>query len=170
LFEPLHDVSTIFIACEALVLACAPNHALAGSAGVPLSKLAEEPFVDFLLDWGTRRIVDRAFSQAGIERRTMFEVSDLQTAFDLVERGLGVALLPEALVAARAASATPDALAIAHVEEEICWELVVAYRECEPGEVLKNPAAEAFLTLVKQVTVMSFEEEQAAAPAVSRSA
>ncbi len=160
LFEPLHDVATILIACEALVLACAPNHPLAGSTDVSLSRLANEPFVDFLLDWGTRRIVDRAFAQAGIERRTMFEVSDLQTAFDLVARGLGVALLPEALVAARATSSTPD-VAIAHVQEEICWELVIAYREREPAESAKNPAAGAFLDLVKQVTEMLFEEEEA---------
>jgi len=162
LFEPLHDVSTIFVACEPLVLACAPNHPLAHMTDVPLSRLANEPFVDFLLDWGTRRIVDRAFSQSGIERRTMFEVSDLQTAFDFVARGLGVALLPKALVAARAAAETPDLLAIAHVEEEICWELVVAYREGEPGEA-RNPAAEAFLNLVRQVTEMPFEEEEPAA-------
>jgi DNA-binding transcriptional LysR family regulator len=160
LFEPLHDVATIFIACEPLVVACAPNHPLAGTSDVSLARLANEPFVDFLLDWGTRRIVDRAFSQAGVERRTMFEVSDLQTAFDLVARGLGIALLPKALVAARAASATPDLLAIAHVQEEICWELVVAHRESEPAGALKNPAAEAFLALVKQVTELFEEEEE----------
>lgn len=156
LFEPLHDVTTTLIACEALVLACAPNHRLAGLTDVALSDLATEPFVDFLLDWGTRRIVDRAFGQAGVERHTTFEVSDLQTMFDLVARGLGIALLPEALVAARTDSSGPNALGIAQLQEpEICWELVVACREDGPAaEPPKNPAAQAFLDLVKQATGM----------------
>jgi DNA-binding transcriptional LysR family regulator len=156
LFEPIHDVATTLIACEALVLACAPEHALAGLTDVPLANLVSEPFVDFLLDWGTRRIVDRAFEQAGVERRTTFEVSDLQTMFDLVARGLGIALLPEALVAARADSSSPNALGIAQLREpEICWELVVAYRENTPAnDTPKNPAAPAFLDLVKEATGM----------------
>lgn len=156
-YEPLHDVATTLIACEALVIACAPSHPLAGLTDVPLAKLAQEPFVDFLLDWGTRRIVDRAFSQAGVERRTTFEVSELQTMFDLVARGLGVALLPEALVEARTSASIPNPLAIAQLQEpEICWELVVAYpQEAASAETPNNPAAQAFLQLVKQATGMA---------------
>lgn len=154
LFEPLHDVATRLIACEALVLACASDHPLAGQHDVPLSRLSSEPFVDFLLDWGTRRIVDRAFAQADVERRTMFEVSELQTMFDLVSRGLGVALLPEALVEARADASSDSSMGIAELQEpEICWELVIAYAGDETGkDPPKNPAAEAFLALVKRVT------------------
>lgn len=164
LFEPLHEVTTTLIACEALVLACSPEHELAGLTNVPLSRLASEPFVDFLLDWGTRRIVDRAFAQAGVERRTTFEVSDLQTMFDLVARGLGVALLPEALVEARTGSSSPNPLAIAQVEEpEICWELVVAYGDIGPLQSApKNPAARVFLDMIKQATGIP-ETEVAAA-------
>ncbi len=155
-YEPLHDVATTLIACEALVLACAPDHPLAGLTDVPFAKLAQEPFVDFLLDWGTRRIVDRAFAQAGVERRTAFEVSELQMMFDFVARGLGVALLPEALVEARTGAATPNQLAIAELQEpEICWELVIAYPEDASGVgTPKNPAAAAFRDLVKQATGM----------------
>lgn len=164
LFEPLHEVATTMIACEALVLACSPAHELAGLTDVPLSRVANEPFVDFLLDWGTRRIVDRAFAQAGVERRTTFEVSDLQMMFEFVSRGLGVALLPEALVEARANASAPNPLAIAHLQEpEICWELVVAYSENLPlSHSPKNPAARAFLELVKQATGLP-EAEVAAA-------
>ncbi len=33
----------------------------------------------FRSDWGTRKLVDRAFLEIGIERRTVFVVSDLET-------------------------------------------------------------------------------------------
>jgi DNA-binding transcriptional LysR family regulator len=153
LYEPLHDVVTRLVACEPLVVACAPDHALAGTTDVPFNRLGDEPFVDFLLDWGTRRIVDRAFAQARVERRTMFEVSDLQTMFDLVARGLGIALLPDALVAARARSGNSHALGSARLAgPEICWELVVAYAGTdETKDMPKNPAAGAFLDMIERV-------------------
>lgn len=156
LFEPLPEVVTTFITCEPLVLACASDHPLAGLTEVPLARLAKEPFVDFLLDWGTRRMVDRAFEQVGVERRTTFEVSDLQTMSDLVARGLGIALLPEALVAARTGPDRPHPLGMARLAgPEICWELVAAY----PGkdattDLPNNPAARAFVQMVQDLEVL----------------
>jgi len=123
LCEPSGGVATTLIACEPLVMACAPGHAHAGRDDLLLAALKDEPFVDFAPDWGTRRLVDRAFLAAGIERRTAFEVSDLDTLLELVARGLGVALVPEAIAEARRPS-----LGIARLAApEICWELVIAY-------------------------------------------
>jgi DNA-binding transcriptional LysR family regulator len=116
-------VATTMIACEPLVMACAPSHALAGRDEIQLAALKDEAFVDFEPDFGTRRLVDRAFLAAGIARHTVFEISDLDTLLALVARGLGIALLPEAVAEARRPS-----LGIARLAEpEICWELVMAY-------------------------------------------
>ncbi len=139
------DVETEMIACEALVVACAPEHALAGRIDVPFAALKGESFVDFEPDWGTRKLADRGFSEAGIERHIAFEVSDLETLLELVSRGLGIALLPEAIAEARRPS-----LGIAQLAEpEICWELVVAYlaggREGSPPA---DDAPKAFLSLL----------------------
>ncbi len=79
LCEPPADIATKMIACDALVLICPPGHALAGSSNVTLAAIADEPFVDFEQTWGTRRLIDRGFAEAGVERRTAFEVSDLDT-------------------------------------------------------------------------------------------
>ena len=59
------------------------------------------PFVDFEIGWGTRPLVDRAFGQAGVHRRTVFDVTDLETVIDLVGLGLGIALLPETIAELR---------------------------------------------------------------------
>lgn len=139
--EPPSGIAADMIACEALVLACAVGHPLAGQTGVTLEALSHEPFVDFARDWGTRRMVDRAFVEAGLERSVAFEVSDLDTLLQLVERGLGVALLPEPL-----AKTSRFALGVAELAEpEICWELVVAYsaRQGSAG------AARIMLDLIK---------------------
>lgn len=145
LSESPADIKTDMIACEPLVLACAAGHPLAGAQGVSLAALKDEPFVDFEPAWGTRRLVDQAFFGAGIGRHIAFEVSDLETLVELVRRGMGVALLPEAVAEARRASLGIACLA----GPEICWELVVAYQTVE-GDDQRPPdqAARAFLKLL----------------------
>lgn len=139
--EAPNGIATEMIACESLVLASSQTHPLAGQTGVPLESLAGEPFVDFARDWGTRRLVDRAFAEAGLERSIAFEVSDLDTLLQLVERGLGVALLPEPV-----AKTTRFALGVAELAEpEICWELVVAYSDRQGSD----RAARIMLDLIK---------------------
>lgn len=145
LSESPSDIKTDMIACEALVVGCAPGHALAGTNNVTFAALKDEPFVDFEPDWGTRKLVDQGFFGAGINRHIAFEVSDLETLLELVSRGMGIALIPEAIAEARKPS-----LGIAQLAEpEICWELVVAYLAAG-GEDERQPdhAARAFLNLL----------------------
>ena len=145
LSESPTDIKTDMIACEALVVGCAPGHPLAGANNVTFAALKDEPFVDFEPDWGTRKLVDQGFFAAGINRHIAFEVSDLETLLELVSRGMGIALIPEAIAEARKPS-----LGIAQLAEpEICWELVVAYLAAD-GEDQGPPdhAARAFLDLL----------------------
>lgn len=145
LCEPPGEIATALIACEALVVACAPDHPLAGRRDLPLDALKNEPFVDFEPDWGTRKLADSGFRAAGVERHIAFEVNDLDTLVELVGRGLGIALLPEAIAEARQLE-----LAMAHLAEpEICWELVVAFI-AGAGEDISpvDDAPKAFLRLL----------------------
>lgn len=145
LFEPPVGIATTMIACESLVMICALNHALAGRDDVLLSALKGEPFVDFEPDWGTRKLVDRAFLEFGIERRTVFEVSDLETLLELVARGLGIALVPEAIAEARRSRLSINPIA----ETDLCWELVVAYAGGDgPNLCPPDHAPKAFLELL----------------------
>ncbi len=145
LSEPPGDLQTRVIVCEELVLACAPEHALAGREGVRLGELTGECFVDFEPGWGTRKLVDKVFAAAGVERRIAFEVSDLGTVLDLVARGLGVALVPEPVAGARL-----PALGMARLAApSICWELVAAHdSRVGAGGAAGNPAVGALLDLL----------------------
>jgi DNA-binding transcriptional LysR family regulator len=145
--EPLDDIAATMIACDALVVACAPEHPLAGRRNVPLDQLKGYPFVDFDVEWGTRKLIDRGFRDVGIERHTAFEVSDLETLAELVRRGLGIALLPESVARSRL-----PALGIAELAEpELCWELVVAYTVAPSEPLPTDQAPRAFLELLNEV-------------------
>jgi len=143
--EPAPELTTRLIACEALVLVCAPSHPLAGKASVRLGELAALPFVDFQPGLGTRKLVDQGFAGAGAERRIAFEVSDLDSMLALVARGLGVALVPETVAQAREGT-----LAMVEIAgPELCWELVVAHLSAgRRGEAAPGEGPRAFLELL----------------------
>jgi len=137
------DIGTGMIACEDLVAATPPGHPLAGRRGVPLRDLVDYSFVDFDIGWGTRPLIDRAFGHAGLQRRTIFDVNDLETIIDLVGKGLGIALLPETIVELRSPRISICELS----EPAICWELLVAYLRSDKTSPV-NAAAQAFLDLL----------------------
>ncbi|VFR32641.1 putative LysR-family transcriptional regulator [plant metagenome] len=134
------------VACDDMVLACSRGHALGSNKSVSLKRLATEAFVDFEKGKGTRRLVDRGFAEAGLQRNVKFEVSDLDTLLDLVIQGLGVALLPRDVVVRRS-----DTLACVSIKgKELCWELVVTHAPSGVrGEAHSlDPAPAAFLDML----------------------
>ncbi|ACR30674.1 LysR family transcriptional regulator [Burkholderia glumae] len=138
------------IACDEMVLACRRDHPLAASGQVPLSRLTKQAFVDFVPGQGTRRLVDRGFAEAGLQRRVAFEIGDLDTLLELVRQGLGVALLPEDIVVRR-----PDMLACVRLEQtQLCWELVVTHAASAAGDAPDplDPAPVAFLDMLMAET------------------
>jgi DNA-binding transcriptional LysR family regulator len=124
---------------EAMQLACAPGHRLAGRASVRLVDLRDEPFVDFVPGWGVRIAVDRAFAEAGIARRVALEMNDTSTLLDLVSNGLGVAIVPPA-VAARAGGVRLVPLR----GRPLAWEEAVVHAAPEPVAA----AARALLAMI----------------------
>ncbi|MER8425308.1 LysR family transcriptional regulator [Mesorhizobium sp. M1403] len=143
LLDPPDDIVTRIVACEDMVVATPQNHPLAGRGEVTLDELVGYPFVDFEIGWGTRPLIDRAFGLAGFQRRTVFDVTDVETIIDLVSKGLGIALLPETIAEMR----TPRIAITEMAEPVICWELVVAHLRGE-GSAPVNGAARAFLELL----------------------
>jgi DNA-binding transcriptional LysR family regulator len=124
-----------------LVVVCARTHPLARRGAVPLDELSQGEFVEFPPSWGTRALVDQMFAAAGMERRVRFEVGDAPLLLDLVEAGLGIAVVPEILADSR-----PDLVKIRMAGEEVSW---TAYAiALDPGPV--NPAGRALLALAMQ--------------------
>lgn len=139
--EPQPGMETITIARDPLALVCAPGHRFAGRQSVRLNELANQSFVDFEEGWAARHLTDRAFENAGISRHTAFEVSDRDTMLALVQRGLGIALMPGS---AMRRFSLP---VIAVTDPEINWDLVAAWST--GGETL-DATRKAFLDLLSE--------------------
>jgi len=121
-------MTTRMLACEDMVLICAPQHPLARSTA-RLAALSGVAFVELKAEWGMRRLLDRTFSALGVARKIGFEVNDVPTLIDLVARDLGIAIIPESVARARLADKRASPIAAVELTDKNtpCWELVVAF-------------------------------------------
>ncbi|MEW9529789.1 LysR family transcriptional regulator [Microbispora sp. NPDC049125] len=85
------------VAREDFDLVLATGHPLSSRDEITWSDLEEHLFVDFDTTWTGRRIVDSAFARRRLVRRVAFTVNDMHMLMDLVQKGLGVALVPAPL-------------------------------------------------------------------------
>ncbi|MFB6893173.1 LysR substrate-binding domain-containing protein [Kitasatospora sp. NPDC056327] len=83
---------------QRLHLAVPADHRLAGRRRIRLAEVALEPFVGLERGYGLRAITDGFCAEAGFVPRIAFEGEEAETLRGLVAAGLGVALLPPALV------------------------------------------------------------------------
>jgi DNA-binding transcriptional LysR family regulator len=145
----LDDLGSHMFACEGMVVVCATHHRLAGASGLALVDLVDETFADLRPEWSVRRLVDRCFTAAGLQRRISFEVNDMPMLLELAAHGLAITMVPESVTAARRSDTRGLAVATASLREaeEPCWELAAVFKG-STGEPL-IPVARAFLDLIK---------------------
>jgi len=120
------------IARERVVLAVPTTHHLVGDEPVALAELREEDFVVY----GARdSVVDAAITQAcfaaGFLPRRAHEVAETSIMLTLVAAGLGVALLPESVLALRI-----DGVRYVPVADDIHIDLALAWRRDDASPVL----------------------------------
>ncbi len=89
---------------DSLVAICTKKHPLAQRKAVTLGVMGPLPFVDLTPERALRAIVDRSCAAHGLRRKSMFEVSAVETMLQFVAAGLGVSIVPLALAKASEAS------------------------------------------------------------------
>lgn len=84
-----------------LVLACRSDDQLARRKTVGAGDLAGRSLIGFPRGWAMRGLADRMMRRSGMNLDVNLEVNDTPTLLDLVEAGLGVALIAEAIATQR---------------------------------------------------------------------
>jgi DNA-binding transcriptional LysR family regulator len=127
---------------EPMTVLCHPEHRLAGGGPVAPQDLGGEAFVDFHPDWGPRRVTDAAFAMAGVDRTVALEVNDVHSLLELIQQGLGIAVVPRHFGHKPEASVL-TALPLKGVED-VSYETVAML----PPEEATSPAARALMALL----------------------
>ncbi len=89
---------------EELVLVVAPGHAFARAGRAAMANLGAEQLIMFDRTSSYYEITQAAFLSAGVKLRGLMELDSIEAAKKMVERGLGVALLPRTAVAREVAA------------------------------------------------------------------
>jgi DNA-binding transcriptional LysR family regulator len=85
---------------EDYVLAVPPGHKLASRKSIALTEAVTEPLV-VIPNVPATAALEAACAERGVEARVVVEVDNLETARRMVERGLGIALLPRIVMSRR---------------------------------------------------------------------
>jgi LysR family transcriptional regulator, transcription activator of glutamate synthase operon len=136
-----HGLGLHQLVSEELVLIVSRAHRLAGRRRVRMGELAGEDFISYREGSRLRELLTSAGRQAGFEPHVTLESNESERIRRLVERGLGVAILP------RSDADRPGAeLAVAAlVEPALRRDITLAWREGRRHA----PAAAAFLELAR---------------------
>jgi DNA-binding transcriptional LysR family regulator len=129
---------------EELVLVCAPDHPFTKRDDVPLSEVAAQRLIMFDRTSSYYEITQGAFLSVGVKPRGLMELDSIEAAKKMVERGLGVALLPGSAVAREVEGGT---LCVVKMKDAPpMHNTIVAYRRRDAGK--PEGIVAAFLTLL----------------------
>lgn len=130
---------------EELVLVCAPDHPFTQRTDVPLAEVAAEKVIMFDRTSSYYEITQGAFLSAGVKPRGLMELDSIEAAKKMVERGLGVALLPGSAVAREVTGGTLCVVDMSDAPP--MHNTIVAYRRRDAGQ--PEGIVAAFLTLLE---------------------
>ena len=138
--EPPAEVEALPFAQEPVVAVVPAEHRLARRARMPLHALRDEPIVTLTTRSRMRSTLIAACRQAGFSPRIVAETTDLGLLVDLVNEGIGVAVMP-------ASGLRTDArvVPIPITRPELIRRLLFVWRRSDI-----SPTARAFLSLVRE--------------------
>jgi DNA-binding transcriptional LysR family regulator len=92
--QPDPEIITLASIPEPIMAAVHPNHPLASVAGLRLEQLLDVQLALPDLDFGVRRIIDKAAASLAVRLNPALSSNDFETLRAFARSGLGVALLP----------------------------------------------------------------------------
>lgn len=126
--QPLtgEDIRSRVLLDEAVMLCVPAGHRLADRGSVGLADLEGEPFLTTRPGYWQRALVDRLFAKAGLELYVVCEGDEAAVLFQLIDAGLGIALVPSLGLRA----VTGSAVVWLDVDDPDCRRVLsVAWRE-----------------------------------------
>lgn len=146
-FKPNDDsVKSIPVGTDELALIVAPNHTLANKSSVSVKELGVETFIAHNAPSPYRQKVIETFEKHNTRLNISVELPSLEAIKKLVEKGVGVALVPKLTAQTEIANGQLKALSVPEMKLE--RKLNIIYRR---NSVLSH-AAKVFLKLVKDMS------------------
>jgi DNA-binding transcriptional LysR family regulator len=141
------EVESTPLYADQLVLIAGPSHRLAGRRQVQLADLAGEALILFGRSASFRDDTEAIFHQAGVLPGSIMELDNIEAAKKMVERGLGISLVPASVVAAELAAGALTELVLSDAAP--ARREIVAVRRRDAGP--PSGAVAVFLTMLREL-------------------
>ncbi len=128
---------------DAMIVAVAPDHPVAGRHSVSLFELAQFPFVLADRSFGLRQQTDRMFGRHGFEPQVSNVTNSISLMKDIVRLGRHCTLLPRLAVERELSSGTLSAVPVSEFARD-----PMAFCVCTRAGRTLSPAAKAFVDAV----------------------
>jgi DNA-binding transcriptional LysR family regulator len=129
---------------DPMVFIAHPQHPFAKQKSIKLKSLAAQKFIGFEPDIPTRKALDKAFRERGVDVRYVMEFDNIETVKRAVEIDAGVAVVPQTTITQEVVSQTLAAVPIEDVD--LYRPLAAIYKK---NKVL-SPAMKQLLALLKE--------------------
>jgi DNA-binding transcriptional LysR family regulator len=129
---------------EELTLVCAPDHPFVKRRAVTLAEVTNEKLIMFDRTSSYYEITQSAFITAGVRLRRFMEMDSIEAAKKMVERGLGVALLPKTAVVREVDSGTLSRVRLRGAPP--MYNFIAAFRRRDAGK--PEGVVAAFMSLL----------------------
>ena len=157
------EVDSIPVYSDTLVLIAGPDHPFADRRRLRLGELAGETVVLFGRSSSYRDFTAAIFRQAGMLTGSVMELDNIEAAKKMVERGLGIALVPHSAVGAELASGSLRLMDLA--DAPAAQREIVAVRRRDAGRPSGSVAA--FMRLLGDLPGLLAAERLDRPPAVA---
>ena len=141
--EKHRSIKVTPLASEELVMACSPEHRLAGRKRIDPSELEGAKFVAFEQNVPTRRYIDRALKRCRVKVDVVMEFDSVETLKRAVEVNAGISILPRDNIAAEVEAGD---LAFARFHDPSLWVRQIGVLQ-RRGRA-PSPAERMFLSLL----------------------
>ena len=146
-------VRIIPVVQDVLVPVCSRTHPLAKKGNVTLDALAGETFVDLTPERALRQLLDQACSQRNLRRKSVYQVSGVETLLQFVSAGLGVAVVPSGLARMAAHSRQLHVLEFVKQDRSLPrWRVVIVTRSQQSALPGKKTTIDLFLEAFANLT------------------
>ena len=129
---------------EELTLVCSPDHPFVKRRSVTLAEVTNEKLIMFDRTSSYYEITQSAFITAGVRLRRFMEMDSIEAAKKMVERGLGVALLPKTAVVREVDSGTMSRVRLRAAPP--MYNFIAAFRRRDAGK--PEGVVAAFMSLL----------------------
>jgi len=140
------EIESIALYDEELVLVVPPGHPFAERSPIGIADLASERLILFDRTSSYYELTQAFFLSLGVTPREVMELDNIEAAKKMVERRLGIALLPRTAVSGEIAAKTLSQVEVLDAPQVA--QQIVAIRRRDQGKAT-GPVA-AFLTLLKE--------------------